>query len=171
MPIETVKPGEIPESVLGDLKTLMPDKFEYVAVGRNIYKLYPTPAMKLLELTGMFIGAMRDLRDRMLEELKQTLPEEDYKKIEPTFTPTYMDMVADEHTRQVLIKIAQEALEGADPADVEIMTAGQLADLLAKLIKVNLDTVPASIRQQLFGVAPQLQQQENAQAEETAKNP
>ena len=168
MPVKPLKPGEVPESVLGDLKTLMPDKFEYVSIGSNVYQLYPLPALKLLDLVASFIEALRDLRKRILQELQESLSPEEFQQVKNTVMITVPDMISDEKSRKVLLEIAQAALEGADPEDIQNMTAGQLAILLDKILKINLETIPETMRQTLFGfMTPQ--QEQNPQGAEQKK--
>jgi hypothetical protein len=154
MGVKKVNIATLPKEKLEELKPLLQAQAEYVAIGQSVYELYPTPATKLLKVLSDIIGLIQKVQDKK-KAIAETLNLGDEEK-RAFMQVTITDLISDEENIQTIKGILNELLDGVDTEDFEQMTTGQLISLINKIVKVNINTLPPSVKDKLFNVSKQV---------------
>jgi len=171
MPVKKLSATDIPSDLLGDLQSLLITKTkEYVAIGQNFYELYPTSAVKLMQVLAEFDSILNEVWQEKTDRIKKNLNEEQLKKFDPIdVVVTVEDLLVNKNFITKVREIMPLIIEGVDEEDKEAMTLGQTVDLVQKVIKVNFETLPPSYRAKVEEVASKFTQ--DKKENDAAKNP
>ena len=154
MGVKKVNIANIPKEKLEELKPLLQSQAEYVAIGESVYELYPTPATKLLNVLSSIIALIMKIQEKK-KALAETMGLGDEEK-RVFIQVTMADLLSDEESINTIKTILKELLEGVEESDFENMTTGQLTYLINKIVEVNINTLPPSVRDRLFTVSKQV---------------
>jgi len=154
MGVKKVNLASLPKEKLEELKPLLQAEAVYVAIGQNVYELYPTPATKLLKVLSDIVGLIQRVQDKK-KAIAETLDLGDEEK-RAFMQVTITDILSDDENIQTLTNILRELLDGVDEEDLNQMTTGQLISLINKIVEVNINTLPPSVKDKLFNVSKQV---------------
>lgn len=151
MASQKVDVNKIPKEVLGELQSLLcTSKKEYVVIGSSFYEIYPTSAINLMQVLAELMELLDKVRMKKIERIKKILTPEQQEKFDPTTIYTTMeDLISDKEGVEKLKALIPKVLVGVDEVDLEQITLGQLMDVMDKVIKINLDTLPPSYKKQV----------------------
>jgi len=154
MGVRKVDITELPKEKLEELQPLLKAQPVYVAIGKSVYELYPTPATKLLEVLADIVSIITNLQEKK-KALAETLELSDEEKRQ-FMRVTITDILSDKETVEKLKGILKKVLDGVDENDFDNITTGQLIELVNKVVEVNINTLPPSVRNRLMATADQI---------------
>ncbi len=158
MTVKKVGLGDVPREVLGDLEVLLAaDVKEYVAIGKNYYEIRPTPAIKLMSSLSRFLKMVNNMRETKADVLNST---NKTKLNAYEVIVGQQDIISSPEAIEEIREILIDVLVGIEEEDMETISIGQVIDTVTKLIKINIDTLPESFKDQFLVVAPQLKDEE-----------
>lgn len=150
--------------MLGDLEALVSTaKVDYIAIGSNFYEIKPSPAPILMDAMAKFTDLLEDARARKVEKYKAIDPELDAALV----VVHIQDLVSDPAAAGDLQDVLQILLDGVEKEDIDTMNIGQMLNSIDKAIKINIDTLPDSFKQQFNYITAAAAVQEDAETEET----
>ncbi len=169
MTVKKIGIGDIPKEVLGDLEVLLAANVkDYVAIGANYYEICPTPAIKLMSSLSRFLKMIDNMRGTKADILNST----NNTKLNPyEVLITHQDVIADPEAITEIQKILTDILEGIDPEDLDKISIGQVMDTITKLIKINIDTLPESFKEQFLVAVPKTPEEEKDPLESSTSEP
>jgi len=146
--INKIDSSAIPEDVMKDLKILKIDNYkEYINVGSNYYELFPTQSTKLLNIIGDILDMIDSAKLTKVEKLREL--GFDFEDIKNQYI-SIQDVLAIDANKERIKNVMNEILEGVDAEDFEKMTISQILDILAKLVKINIESFPESFKANFF---------------------
>jgi len=154
MGVKKVNVANIPKEKLEELKPLLQAQAEYVAIGESVYELYPTPATKLLNVLSRIISLIMKIQEKK-KALAETMGMGSEEK-RAFVQVTIADILGDDESIGMVKSILKEILDGVDENDFEKVTTGQLLYIINKVVEVNMNTLPPSVKEKLFSVSEQV---------------
>ena len=151
MAVKKVNIANLPKDKLEELKPLLQAQPEYAPIGESVYEIYPIPATQLLLVISDLIKVVTKIQDKKIK-LAEAMNLGDEEKRE-FIKVTTNDILSDEEAVSKLKEILRVVLDGVDEDDFNKMNTGQLINLLDVVVKVNINTLPPSVKEKLFSVA------------------
>jgi hypothetical protein len=152
--LTNVNVEKLPEEIKKNLQVLTRPKGEIVVIGSNYYEIYPLPAIKFLEILKEFFEILDALKQKKLKMIEMLANQEDdsaKEKLLKNVRVEFSDILSDEESYNKIVELLKtKILEGVDEEDFNNMTTSQFVYLINKLIQVNIDNFPPSIRNFVF---------------------